>query len=184
MYEIIKIMNIKVGLDVDGVLANFELAMAKQFNKPHLTSYGWDVQWISDLIHKVENDEDFWENLPLISHPESITFDFDYYITAVPPNMKGARERWLRKNGFPDKPVIVSDKKLETMLELGVDVLIDDKTSTIKEVHEAGLCAIHFIPPYMICDDIRINNIKHLSQVNDKIDEYKKIKELVENDRY
>ncbi len=173
----------KVGLDVDGVLANFELAMAKHFNKQHLTSYGWDVQWIGELIHKIENDEEFWENLPIISHPESITFDFDYYITAIPSPMKGARERWLKKNGFPDKPVIVSDRKLETMCELGVEVLIDDKISTMKEVHKAGLCAIHFIPDYMISDDILINNIKHLSQVNGKIDEYKRRKLLDEHNK-
>lgn len=164
----------KIGLDVDGVLANFELAMAKHFKKQHLTSYGWDVQWITDLIHKIEADEEFWENLPIISHPEAITFDFDYYITAVPPAMKGARERWLKKNGYPDKPVIVSDEKVKTMIELGVDVLIDDKISTIKEVHAAGLCAIHFVPPYMITNDIQINNIKHLSQVNEIVERWVK----------
>ena len=86
--------------------------------------------------------------------------------------MKGARERWLKKNGFPDKPVIVSDRKLETMKELGVTVLIDDKVSTIREVHEAGLCAIHFVPPYMISNEIEVNNIKHLSQVNEIIEKY------------
>lgn len=169
----------KVGLDVDGVLANFELGMAKLFSKPHVTSYGWDTQWITDLIHKVEDDENFWENLPLISHPEEITFDFDYYITAIPPKMKGAREKWLKKNGFPDKPVIVSDKKLETMRELGVEVLIDDKLTTIIEVEKGGLLAIHFLPPYMIQIDDSVRSIKHLSQVNEIIAQYKFFSEII-----
>lgn len=169
----------KIGLDVDGVLANFELAMAKEFKRPHITSYGWDVQWITDLIHKVEENEEFWENLPIISHPESITFDFDYYITAVPPKMKGARERWLKKNGFPDKPVIVSDTKLITMRELGVDVLIDDKYSTMKEVQEAGLLAIQFIPPYMVSDEMLDVNIKHLSQVNNILEKNAQIAPII-----
>lgn len=169
----------KVGLDVDGVLANFELGMAKLFSKPHVTSYGWDTQWITDLIHKVEDDEDFWENLPLISHPEEITFDFDYYITAIPPKMKDAREKWLKKNGFPDKPVIVSDKKLETMRELGVEVLIDDKLTTIIEVQNGGLCAIHFLPPYMLQVDDTVRNVKHLSQVNEILANYKFFRDVV-----
>ena len=171
----------KKGLDVDGVLANFELAMAKEFKKPHVTSYGWDVQWITDLIHKIEDNEEFWENLPIISHPESITFDFDYYITAVPVKMKGARERWLKKNGFPDKPVIVSDTKLKTMRELGVEVLIDDKISTIREIQAAGLCGIHFVPPYMVSSETTLNDIKHLSQVDAAIEKYNKEKALTTN---
>lgn len=172
----------KVGLDVDGVLANFELGMAKLFNKPHVTSYSYDTQWISDLLHKVESDDEFWENLPLISHPEEITFEFDYYITSIPPEMKGARERWLKKNGFPDKPVIVSHSKLETMKELGVSVLIDDKVSTIEEVLADGLCAIHFLPPYMIRKDYPFESIKHLSQVNHLINNYKYLKSMSQYD--
>ena len=36
---------------------------------------------------------------------------------------------------------------------------------------EVGLCTIQFISLYVVTDNILINNIKHLSQVNSKIDD-------------
>lgn len=169
-------IKVKVGLDVDGVLANFYLAMARIHSRPIKMISDWELEWINDSFHTIENDFKFWEELPILTHPEEITFDFDYYITAVPEQQKASREKWLKTNGFPDKPVIVSDEKLTTMRELGVEVLIDDKFSTVKEVDEAGFLAIHFIPSYLETTNVLGTNIKHLSQVNKFIDEYVKEK--------
>jgi len=165
----------KIGLDVDGVLANFNLAVSRFHNKPHITTNSWEQDWITELFHTIEHDDEFWDELPVLSHPEEITFEFDYYITAVPEHKKQNRINWLKKNGFPDKPVIVSDEKLETMRELGVDVLIDDKYSTIKEVQEAGLIGIHFIPSYLEPKNTLTPNIKHLSQVNEILVKYDRV---------
>jgi hypothetical protein len=156
----------KVGLDVDGVLANFYLEFCRLCNKPYDVIYSWDTPWIDDHFHLVLEDEGFWKRLPIISQPESINFDFDYYITSIPPGMKEAREEWLKINGFPDKPVIVSDDKVSVMQELGVGVLIDDKYETLVEVEAAGLLPIQFIPKFLYPEGEVDITIKHLSEVN------------------
>lgn len=156
----------KKALDVDGVLANFYFAFCTKFNKPVETIRQWERPWINDKFHEVANDHEFWANLPVLNKPEDINFEFDYYITSLPDNLKSAREEWLEKNGFPDKPVILSYDKSTTMKELGVDLLIDDKHQTIIEVHESGLTGIQFVPYYMQPDDLHHLNIKNLNDVN------------------
>lgn len=157
----------KKGIDVDGVLANFYLAFCMRFNMPIETINHWERPWINEKFHDVENDHNFWANLPVLNRPEEISFEFDYYITSLPDNLKSAREEWLEKNGFPDKPVILSYDKSKTMKELGVDILVDDRYQTIKEVHEAGLNGIQFVPYYMQPHDLHHLNIRNLHDAHD-----------------
>ena len=166
----------KIALDVDGVLANFYLEFCKLHKMPHKTITEWEVKWIAEKLHTVDNNEDFWLRLPIINSPESISFDFDCYITSIPEQMKSIREQWLIKNGYPNKPVIVSHNKLPTMLKLGIDVIIDDKYSTIKSVSDAGLLGIHFIPYFLNPPIIHSINTKHLYDVPEIIKKYKKNK--------
>lgn len=166
----------KKALDVDGVLANFYSAFCRKFNMPVETVMHWDRPWINDKFHEVENDHHFWANLPVLNGPEEISFEFDYYITSLPDNLKSAREEWLEKNGFPNKPVILSYDKSNTMLELGVELIIDDKHQTIIEVHDSGLTGIQFIPYYMQPADLHHLNVRNLHDVNDIVEKIKNSK--------
>ncbi len=180
---------IKVALDVDGVLANFYLAMCKRFNKKYETIDRWGVTWLNERIDEIDDDFDFWDNLPNMNRPDAITFDFDYYITAIPEKYHDSRVKWLKHHGYPDKPVIVAFEKAEAMKENGVSILIDDKYENIEKVSYAGLKGIHFIPDYLYPKPQQTHNpkltIKHLSEANDIIEELKKeIKDKQSNKKF
>lgn len=163
----------KIACDVDDVLGGFYPSLCKRFGKPEQYVNIWDgksggeCKWISDKFPDLYSETSFWENISRISTPESITFEVDHYITSIPADLHDVREEWLIKNGFPKRPLICTlNSKAETMKALGINVLIDDKPSTIKEVRDAGLIGIQFVPTYM--SDYDKNDyftIKHLSQV-------------------
>ena len=163
----------KIALDVDGILANFYLAVCRRFDMPYKSIEQWHLNWLTPEMFKlVREDDNFWKQLPVLSPPESITFDFDCYMTAVPTRQLKSREFWLEHYGFPTKPVIISHNKAEDCLKHGIDVLIDDKPKTIGEVADVGLTAIRFIPPYFK-ETLTAHNsykiIRHLDEVNNII---------------
>lgn len=140
--------NITVGLDVDGVLANFILSACNLYGRREELIETWELDWIEDF-EVIFNDVNFWDGLIVLNHPRNITFKFDYYITSIPQHLRESRTNWLRKHGFPDKPVIVSNDKLKTCEELGVDVLIDDKPETMAEVKNSDIVTgIQYVPYY------------------------------------
>lgn len=164
----------KIALDCDGVLANFYLEICRKFNRPVETIDDWEVPWIAENFNSIIDDYDFWVNLPILTHPEEISFEFDYYITSLPEHLKPAREEWLKKNKFPDKPVVISFEKEKTMLELGVDIIIDDKYQTIKEVSDSGLIGIHYLPYYFRQkQENHEHTIRNLHDVNEIVEKLK-----------
>lgn len=156
----------KIAIDCDGVIANFYAAYCDLHGMPHETVTGWDVDWIDDSFMSVNDNHEFWATLPVLNGPSAIGFDFDYYITAIDDHLGPARIQWIKNNGFPDKPVILSFDKVKTMKKLGITVLVDDKLKTIKEVHAAGLIGIQYVPYYMNPNEVHHHNIRNLHDVN------------------
>ena len=160
----------KIALDVDGVIANFYLAVCRRFNHPYETVERWYLPWLtSKMFDEVARDNEFWRTLPVLNPPEAITFDFQCYMTAVPHDQLESRIQWLKDNGFPNKPVIVSHDKISDCKILGIDVLIDDKPDTILAAADAGIKAIRFVPQYFY-EDLTSHSsykiIRHLDEVN------------------
>ena len=178
--------NIDIALDVDDVLAAFYPAMCKKFNRPEVKTNIWDgkksCKWIADSFPAMWEDKEFWANMNMLSYPQSITFDFKCYLTAIADSLCGVRREWLSKNGFPDKPVIctTSKHKVDIMRDLDIDVLIDDKPSTIKSVRDAGLIGIQFIPHYMSNFDPEDPfSVRHLSEINEIIEKQTNLKLII-----
>ena len=167
----------KIALDVDDVLAAFYPEVCKRFGMPEVKTNIWDgkgtCKWIADKFPNLYYEKEFWENMGVLSNPLSITFDFECYITSIPDFLCEMRVEWLKRHGFPDKPVVcTNDNKLQRMKEEGIDILIDDNPSTIKEVREGGLIGIQFIPYYMSNYNERDPfSIRHLSEVNQIVEE-------------
>lgn len=162
----------KIALDCDGVISNFFFDMCHKYNKPYDRIDQWNVEWIEEVFHEIENDFDFWANMSMLNHPKSINFDFDYYISAFPIGMRKARQQWLDQNGYPKKPLIHAYDKVKAMKELSVDVLIDDKPDTCKDVQNAGFIAIRYQPYYFdYSDNIKYvaHNMQELSEIIGKL---------------
>jgi len=169
----------RIAIDIDDVLAQFYPAMCVRFAKPCNRINIWDGEdeaaFVRHNMHIVEANHRFWLNLNPLSRPEDITFEFDCYLTSSPLNMKSYREDWLAIHGFPRKPVIITNDKASFMVKEGLEVLIDDKPSTLEAVRKAGLIAIQYIPSYMSDERLDLNPIRHLSQVNEIINKLNKI---------
>jgi hypothetical protein len=167
------IPKVKRALDVDGVLANFYLAMCRRFGQEYVVTDRWGVPWLNERLPEVDGDFDFWDNLPNMNRPDAITFDFDYYITAIPAKYKDSRIAWLKHHGYPDKPVIIAFDKAKAMKSRDVKILIDDKYENVEKVHAAGMHAIHYVPDYLYPQPQQTHHpkltVKHLSEVNEKI---------------
>ncbi len=161
----------KIALDVDDVLAAFYPEMCKRFNMPEIRTNIWDgrgtCKWIAEAFPELYYEDSFWMDMGVLSNPQSITFDFDCYITSIPASLCDIREWWLKKHKFPDRPIICTqNNKLIRMKVEGINVLIDDKPSTIKEIRDGGLIGIQFIPYYMSNFDPKdMMSIRHLSEV-------------------
>lgn len=143
-----------IALDIDDVLCRFTPHVHKYFNKelekldywcPIVMNGKFGEGW---FLGHIAPDEEFWATVPVLSLPEEIDFEFDYYISSFPREMYDVRMKWLKENKFPDKPLICSSNKLETCKELGVNVLVDDKAETIHHLLKNDILGIHFINEY------------------------------------
>lgn len=145
---------LKIALDVDGIIANFYLAMCKKYNKPYQLLDTWNgAEWITDKFSFIANDYKFWgKDIFNLNPPESLNFDFDLYLTHCP--MSQARAYWLGYNGFPKKDLVCTGEKIEYMIKNNIDILIDDKPDTIRKVLKAEKIAIQYFPEYMSQDFI------------------------------
>lgn len=143
-----------VGYDLDGVLANWMLAVHIRFGK---RLYGekyprYDFPEASQWIKELGYSDDFWLDLPVLNAPEKLTVQPDIYITTRPAPSE-ISHKWLIANGFPDKPVITvgEDKdKSKAIRKYGVTHFIDDK---IRSYHQAtsvkGCIPVLYNPHYL-----------------------------------
>lgn len=160
------------GLDVDDVIAGFYLAMCIKYNMPIKKRDIWcktDCKFIGDNFNEVQSDYKFWLNLPVINTPGVINFDFDYYVSAFPEEMLKARQEWLHKNGFPDKPIICAHDKAEACISNNINVLIDDSKKNIDYVKDSGVIGIWYKPWYMIEQGQDIDNLSDVDRFLDRM---------------
>lgn len=162
----------KIALDIDDVLAGFYSGFCRFMDIPERKIDIWDgkgeANFVAQNCYLADNSEFFWMGLDRISTPESINFDLECYITSSPKEMVHIRRAWLLLKGFPDRPVYHSTNKLETMRTLGVDLLVDDKISTVRQINlSKDKMALQFKPYYMSAEyEDKSKIITHLSEVN------------------
>ena len=126
-----------VGCDLDDVIFDFTGSYEKRFNTK-LSNY-WNGDYnMSENLEQLKNEKEFWVNMPVKNRP---SFEVDYYITARSIPVEWTKEA-IQKNNLPKAPVYSlpwNVSKIDTLKELGVDIMIDDKYSTFKECKENGI---------------------------------------------
>jgi hypothetical protein len=146
-------MNRVISMDVDGVLLDWH---THAYYRLGLKIPEKITSWMSPGIEKhwdtIDTNPIFWENLPKITDPKKFAFKPDHYLTSIPKRYTKSRKDNLKKHGFWDIPVIVSDNKIKFLKNKFSDslcILIDDKPDTIKEAEkEKNVICIQYIPPY------------------------------------
>ena len=126
-----------VGCDLDDVIFDFTGSYEKRFNTK-LSNY-WNGDYnMSKNLEQLKDEKEFWVNMPVKNRP---SFEVDYYITARSIPVEWTKEA-IQKNNLPKAPVYSlpwNVSKIDTLKELGVDIMIDDKYRTFKECKENGI---------------------------------------------
>lgn len=123
---------LKVGSDIDGVLANFWDA--------YINKFGFTPDHIitKNCENVLKYDKEFWTNLPLLRRPD---FEFTLYCTKR-VNPKSYIKEWIIKNDLPNAPIyrqICQCASKAPMIKGRVDVFIEDSVSNFLDLNKRGI---------------------------------------------
>ncbi|MCB1711624.1 MAG: HNH endonuclease [Candidatus Riesia sp.] len=133
----------RVGLDIDGVLLNYEEHFLEYLNLPKHHPDRWDDPRFVNNFKLIEKDENFWLGIPRIFDPKYLYFIPEIYVTARPVSTEITRKS-LISNGFPDRPIITvghGGSKVEPLLGK-VDIFVEDSFANYMELNKAGIRTI------------------------------------------
>lgn len=170
----------KVALDVDGVICHWYKGICDKYNKPVKQLNDWNDPWIDKIYHEIANDKEFWLNLPVLNN--IVPFDYDCYITSIPEPMKCIREQWIKNNNFKDVPVYTAEDKLPLAKKLNIDVLVDDKPSTIENFNKnSDIIGLLYMPYYYndyCASNPYLPQFRDLNEIGTVINTFKNIQKL------
>lgn len=145
--------SLKIGLDIDEVICNFIDPWMKRFDiKDVPTSWFFDnkIQERFDYLKEIGELDDFYLNLKPLVDPKDIPFEPHCYVTSRPVETS-ITIKWLEKHGFPLRPVHTvppNSSKLEVIKNAGVDIFVDDRFDTFRELNSNGVCCYLFDTPH------------------------------------
>jgi hypothetical protein len=159
----------KIGLDVDGILADWTGAWHKKFPQMTATPNSWyfdrNVTQRFEAMRKAGTLDEFYLNIEPLIKPEDLPFEPSCYITSRPVT-KEITEQWLDKHNFPGKKVISLDlkqSKVDAAKEAGVEIFIDDCYENFLELNNHGVCTYLYTAPWNMRYNIghmRLNTLK------------------------
>ena len=138
---------VRVGIDIDDVLADFLGAYCKKYNIPMPTAWLYDVEF-AKRYEEIINDENFYRNLEMIVPPENLPVEPTVYITSRDERLASATTDWLTKNGYPIAPIVFAKDKLPICKEYELDVFIDDKYDTFLRLNNNDVFCYLFDAPH------------------------------------
>jgi uncharacterized HAD superfamily protein len=176
---------LRIGLDIDGVIANFtqatierakELGLSNQYIKSWEDVTYWDVSPIfSQIMKDAWLDPSFWLGLEPMPGCLPLPVKPCCYITARPIDSKVTKQ-WLKKHNFPNAKVIsvkTPEEKLAHIKNEKLDVFVDDLFSTVKQLRDANINAVLYKAPYQVghVEECKgLPTISTLSEITDIID--------------
>ncbi|MDD5366961.1 MAG: hypothetical protein PHR30_16615 [Gallionellaceae bacterium] len=146
----------KVGLDIDGVLADFVSAFVETIEAETglripvpPTSWDWHRHWLSDeqdarVWHHIEENAGFWCNIASDASVgparwaqlADMEWGHDLYFLTYRPGRvaKWQTEHWLREHGLWNPTVLITEHKGRVAKALGLDCYIDDRPAYCLDV--------------------------------------------------
>ncbi len=160
-----------IGLDVDGVIADFTGSWKKLYPEISATPSSWyfDRNVGARFKEMRENGtlDEFYLNIEPLVKPEELPFEPHCYITSRPVS-KEVTEKWIDKFHFPAKKVICVDllsSKVEVAKEAGIEIFIDDSYENFVDLNNHGVFTYLFTAPWNVRYDIghmRLNSLKEI----------------------
>lgn len=126
-------MSLKIGLDIDGVIADYEQGYLKRFKKFPKCDWAMTRNVNNILIH----ERDFWLNLPILRLPD---FTPKLFCSARVNNKRWTKE-YLTNHGLNSPLYQVPGYKLSKAKAIGhkVDVFIDDSIKNFIDLNVKGI---------------------------------------------
>lgn len=162
---------LNIGLDIDGVLADFTRGWNAVYpDAPAIPDrYNYDPHMgVRFKLMKAEGTlDDFFLNLNPLLDPKDLPFEPKAYVTARPVET-GVTAQWLAENGFPKKKVITipwGESKVDAMKEAGIEIFVDDFYGNFKDLNDAGITTYLYSAPWNQEHDVghlRINSLNDL----------------------
>jgi len=166
-------MALHVGIDVDGIVADFNTAFMDLFVKltgedrfgtprPDITcwnysteQFGYTKEQDRTVWQAIIRGDSFWRDLP----PYKGTLEFlttlsamgvrvTFITSRVGQNVVGQTRDWLTANGYPYPEVIISSNKGDTCRRIGVTHYLDDKNENCTDVAGRGVSTWMLAHPY------------------------------------
>ncbi len=164
---------VRVWLDLDGVIFDFEKHFLKYFNLPKHHPKEWSDPRFVNNIHRVENNDDFWLSLPTLCSREDFEYPITGYCTARSCREEIIRESLL-KNGWDDLPIInvgINGSKGEALKGV-CDVMVDDYIKNFTDINIHGILCYLMTRPHNLNEFVgkfRVLDMKHFSSVVNSI---------------
>lgn len=161
----------KIGLDIDGVLADWTTAWNKLYPEVPVNPSCWYLDRKVGKRFKEMREagtlDEFYMNVEPLMKPEDLPFEVHCYITSRPVS-KEVTEAWLDKYHFPAKPVYSVDirqSKVEVAKEAGVEIFIDDAFENFVELNNGGITTYLYSAPWNTRHNVghlRLNSLNDL----------------------
>lgn len=160
---------VRIGLDIDEVLCNWIGDWTSKFDMQTPNSWWFDREIMErfEAMKKEGSLESFYMGLEPLIRSEDIPFEPHCYITSRPVDTE-VTEAWLKKHGFPARPVFtcgVGRSKVDIAKEQQLDIFVDDGYHNYLELNNAGICTFLMDAPHNKRYDVgfkRLFNLKDL----------------------
>ena len=129
----------KIGLDVDDVLADFVPAYCKLYKLDMPTDWIFD-RYFTERIENLKKNKLFWLNLKPKLMAHELKFIPDCYITSRNIPIEWTK-LWLSQHDFPLSPIYCSlnKKKSGIAKELNLDMFVDDNYDNYVDLNNSGI---------------------------------------------
>lgn len=161
----------KIGIDIDGVIADFIGSWNKLYPEISTTPNSWYLdRRIGSRFDKMKKNNqlnEFYLNIKPLIKPEDIPFEPYCYITSRPVS-KEITEKWLDMYGFPAKKVISLDirlSKVDAAKAEGIEMFIDDSFENFVDLNNHGVFTYLYSAPWNTRYDVghmRLNSLKNI----------------------